>query len=326
MTDFSRIIFGFFSYIKKIWKLSLELSKTTSCSTMYYFIDCIYCYIVYGCYVEWYFNHFYRLSRPIRRNTLTHNKFKKIYNKYNQHNEVSIFENKVLFNKVFKDFQHHESLYIKESTEKQFIEFVSKHNPFIIKPIDEMQGKGIRKYLVSETDDLESLFALLKKENILIEEIVQSNSSLVFNNDALNTIRVYTILNSKGYVNILGAFLRAGVGNSIVDNFSAGGVLYNIDIKTGIIISKGFNFEGEYLYHPGSSIQMVGYRIPYWDEVKDYVNNLGKVCPQCRIVGWDIAITENGIDIIEGNSDPGHRLLEIFENKGVYRRIIEMLK
>ena len=326
MTDLERILYKGISYIKKIWKLSSDLSRTTSCSTIYYFIDCIYCYINYGCYIEWYFDYFYRLSKPIRRNTLTHNKFKEIYKKHNQANSLIIFNNKVLFNRTFKEYQYHDSLYLRECTKVEFLSFINKHNTFLLKPIDEMQGKGIKKYTISDEENIDVLFELWKIENFLIEEIVKPHPKIIFNNKALNTVRIYTILNSNLEVNIAGTFIRCGIGESIVDNFSAGGVLYNIDIETGIILSKGFNFKGQYLYHPGSSIKMVGYQIPYWNQVIDYVKQLAMVVPQCKIVGWDIAITEKGIDIIEGNCDPGHRLLEIFQRDGMFNKILDMLK
>ena len=36
-----------------------------------------------------------------------------------------------------------------------------------------------------------------------------------------------------------------------------------------------------------------------------------KVIPQVRYVGWDIAITEKGPVVIEGNQFPGHDILQL---------------
>ena len=34
------------------------------------------------------------------------------------------------------------------------------------------------------------------------------------------------------------------------------------------------------------------------------------VIPEVRLVGWDVAITSNGVQIIEGNHNPGIQMLE----------------
>lgn len=326
MTDIKRIFTHGVEYIKKVWMLSKHLANKTQYHAIWYFFDYLYCYIRYRCYIEWYFSYFHSLSKPIRRNTLTHSRFKQIYEKYNDIHKCVIFENKALFNEYFKKHQNHKSLYLKNCSLQEFNEFITTFPEFLIKPVGAMQGIGIRRFVVNNSDNIDALFNNLKKQDVLIEEIVRSHSKLIFSNKSLNTIRVYTILDSKNRVHIVTTILRCGVGESVVDNYHAGGVLYNVDVETGIITHKGYTPREGVIFHPESDVQMVGYKIPMWVEMKDYVIQLALTIPECRIIGWDIAITDEGLDVIEGNHNPDHELLELFTEGGMIPRIMSILQ
>ena len=63
---------------------------------------------------------------------------------------------------------------------------------------------------------------------------------------------------------------------------------------------------------------MVGFELPDYTALKEYVLRLVKVVPQAWYVGWDIAITPNGYDLIEMNCPAGHDMFQSFNNP-VYR-------
>ena len=188
-----------------------------------------------------------------------------------------------------------------------------------------MQGIGIEKVYVTDNTDLKILYEELKRKNVLLEEIVQSNPNVVFNNKSLNTIRVYTVLDKNGKPQIIKTILRVGIGDSVVDNFHAGGVIYNVDIESGRIINAGYNRDGLHFYHPGSDIFMLGYQLPNWNELIAYVKELVLVIPECKIIGWDVALTTKGLDVIEGNHDPDSELIELFGGEGRYYEICKLL-
>lgn len=60
-----------------------------------------------------------------------------------------------------------------------------------------------------------------------------------------------------------------------------------------------------YLFHPASGIAMPGLQIPRFNEMKAFVVQLAHHLPGARYVGWDIAITPEGFEVIEGNVSPG---------------------
>ena len=57
---------------------------------------------------------------------------------------------------------------------------------------------------------------------------------------------------------------------------------------------------------------MVGFSIPNIHDIVDYVCQLAKVVPSARVVGWDIAITNKGLDFVEMNCPGGHDILQAF--------------
>ncbi len=328
MNDFQRITQMGPHYIKKLWRLSKELSQKTAGTTAYYFFDAIWCYILYQCHPEWYFEYFWKLSKPLRKDTLTLNNFARLYKRYNDVSKIEIFENKVLFNQKFKNYQHHASLYTKEATLEQFTEFCQQYPTFIAKPTNAQQGSGVHKVEITKDTDIKSLYEDLKKNEVLTEEIVRCHPKLIFKNKSLNTIRVYSIVGKSGEVVILTAILRAGVGDSVVDNYCAGGVIYNIDVEHGIVTEPGHSEHGgnKVVMHPQSDLSVIGLQIPRWNQLIDYVKTLATVVPECRIIGWDIAVTETGLDVIEGNHDPHWGLLEIFSEGGMLSKIKRILQ
>lgn len=58
---------------------------------------------------------------------------------------------------------------------------------------------------------------------------------------------------------------------------------------------------------------MVGYKLPHFEELKSYIYKLCMIRPNIRYVGWDIAITPKGFELIEVNCPGGRRLLQVYD-------------
>lgn len=126
------------------------------------------------------------------------------------------------------------------------------------------------------------------------------------NPDAVQTLRVETCLDNKGEFHLLGCFVMIGAPNAHVSNCHSGGVMCNLDLKTGEIISDGYNPNGwSVTESPATGIKLRGFKVPYYDKVEDFVKQLSHVLPEARYVGWDVAITPDGLAVIEGNTLPG---------------------
>lgn len=67
---------------------------------------------------------------------------------------------------------------------------------------------------------------------------------------------------------------------------------------------------------------MLGFKISNFDELKKYIERLSNVIPSARFVGWDIAITPKGLELIEMNCPGGHDFLQC-HGEPFYDRIIK---
>lgn len=137
---------------------------------------------------------------------------------------------------------------------------------------------------------------------------------------AINTIRIITIVNSNGDVDIISATFRISV-NSETDNFSTGNLAAAVDISTGIVISPGIKrlaaCSDIYVSHPVTGQKILGFQIPHWEMVKEIVKEAAVVFPQVRTVGWDVAILEDRPIIIEGNPSWNKGAPQIPLDKGI---------
>lgn len=145
---------------------------------------------------------------------------------------------------------------------------------------------------------------------------------MCFGGNSVNTIRAHTIMDRNGEVHLLKMLLRVGVGDAVVDNYCSGGCVYEVDIESGHIISPSLAKSAEVVFvHPGTDIFMLGYQIPNWEKVKAGVIQAQKMIPENRFTGWDVAITEDGIELIEGNHNPDYELFDFVGSTGWWSKI-----
>ena len=95
--------------------------------------------------------------------------------------------------------------------------------------------------------------------------------------------------------------MRVGKGNSVIDNASAGGVFGVINIDTGRIYAACDRWGNSFDVHPDSGKHLIDLEVPRWNEVKELVKKAAQVLPEVRYVGWDVAVTNTGCVLIEGN-------------------------
>lgn len=127
----------------------------------------------------------------------------------------------------------------------------------------------------------------------------------------VNTIRILT-LNLNGKFSILSAFVRMGPVGSFTDNVCGGGMRCGIDTN-GKFCEFGYlqSFE-KTLTTPNGKI-LKGLKIENFDKIKKLVETWSYNFQQMHLIGWDIAIREDGEPVaIEVNLDscvlPTHQL------------------
>ena len=181
------------------------------------------------------------------------------------------------------------------------------------KPSDGMLGKGVfrlfikdRKIYINGTQcPMEKLIEVLLSADYLIQErIIQHPEMSKLCSSSVNTIRLQTVMDGEGNVIPFGPGVRIGRMGSPVDNWALGGVFVGIDRDTAKLKNIGIlkpQYGTKVTEHPDTHITFKNYAIPFYKEAEKIVVELHKIMFRSHSIGWDIAITEKGPVIIEGN-------------------------
>lgn len=181
---------------------------------------------------------------------------------------------------------------------------------FIVKPSG---GKGGHAILIIEKENNElKLLVNGKRKPInikeldelhIVQEYIKQHESLEFFSPSVNTTRIVTIQRKDQSVHIIGAYTRFGVGSSLVDNLSRGGVAAKIDIEKGVLLGSAVDRYGKELtHHPTSNKQFDGFSIPYWEQLCELAVKTQKDLSFYKLLGMDIAVSDTGPVLIEINA------------------------
>ena len=282
--------------------------------TIHIFLDMIICGIKYGAgysdYVEFEWD---LLNARQRKTYLTSELNNRIVKKYNNKAYWHLFQNKIEFNNLFKDYLGREylSIYNNDSSFNDFKNFSLKHKKICAKPIYGSCGEGIEFIVVNKNTNFEKLYKRLRKEKkYLIEEyVIQHNDLMKLYPGSVNTLRIISFLNNNHEVNIIKTIIKFGTTGEI-DNHVAGGMYTFLNEKGIVLYPACDDFGHAYKVHPITKTNIVGFKVPFYNEAKELVKKAAKIVPEIRYIGWDIAITNKGPIIIEGNEYCG-----LFQNK-----------
>ena len=150
------------------------------------------------------------------------------------------------------------------------------------------------------------------------EYVLQHPALMALSPSGLNTLRIFTQLHN-GHVELLGARLRVSV-NSAVDNLGAGNLAAPIDPDTGRVNGPGVYSDitkSDEPVHPITRIPIEGFQVPFWPEALQMAKDAALFNTDNRSIGWDIAITPHGPELIEGNHNWCKLLWQLPVKKGL---------
>ena len=169
----------------------------------------------------------------------------------------------------------------------------------IAKPVDGSGGADVQRVAEMSAVDGDGAY--------LVEGAVRADpyASTIFPG-ALNTIRVMTGNDQDGAF-VIGAVHRFGTNRSApVDNFKRGGLSALIDLQTGEMTeAAALPRDGgpqRFSRHPDTDAAIAGAQVPHWADVLQVALRCAAL-PGLRFAGWDIAVAEDGVVLIEGNGD-----------------------
>lgn len=226
--------------------------------------------------------------------------------KMNPKKSRHVLANKILFLKYYRDLIMRDFLTLEEIKRNlQLLEHMmsSETNRIVLK--NSMGQIGAEVEVIKCSDySVERLIEYMERCSYdLVEEyVIQHEVLMDLSPSGLNTVRIFTQL-ENGTVDILGARLRISV-DSFVDNMAAGNLAAPIDAISGVVYGPGVYSDitkEEQELHPITRKAIVGLVIPFWQNVIELVKEAALRMPENRSVGWDIAITSHGPELIEGN-------------------------
>jgi hypothetical protein len=121
---------------------------------------------------------------------------------------------------------------------------------------------------------------------------------------ALCTVRILTFRMPGGRARALLAAYRMAVGDAPADNFHFGGIITAVDLATGRL-GASLRRQQHVLVpierHPDTGTPIAGTELPHWPEAVALAERALDLSRGIPLVGWDVAITDDGPVLIEGN-------------------------
>lgn len=309
---------------KKFWLFLEYTSKETKKNKVSILIDVLISVFTYNISILEYFQfHFFEKNKNERNQWAGTGYMFEYQLQMNPKKERDILDDKTKFYKFYAKYFVHSVGDIADLKSKP--ELIEKllSNPsgkVVFKVAD---GKcGVQVEIQKTINfDKNSLIPFMEKNNFdLVEEFIIQHPSLnKLSPSAVNTVRIFTQLNTNNEVVILGCRQRISV-NSSVDNMAAGNLAAPIDDETGIVngvaVYSDITKKDE-SKHPVTGVPIIGFQVPFWKETLAMTKEAALLHPQNRSIGWDIVITQNGPGFIEGNHDWCKLLWQLPAKKGL---------
>lgn len=315
-----------------------EVHEKTGKSKLYIFFDIISLAILHGGgYYDYRIFRLYEYTNKERSTMVTRLRNKKLIMLMNDQNYSYKFDNKSIFNDIFKDYLKREYLILNRSNYEDFKKFMKGKERIFAKPNSMESGKGIERLAKKDFKNLKDMWNYLNREDkpfdLIEQEIIQHEALSKLYPPAVNTLRIVTLV-YEGVAHAVYCTVKTGNLGKYVDNVENDGVCCPVDMETGVITgightSKLINYEA----HPYTGVKFVGYKLPYIKEAVELVKKAALEVKEIGFVGWDVFITPDGPGIIEGNDYPGYDFTQLPEHTpdhigtwAYYKSIIKGLK
>ena len=202
---------------------------------------------------------------------------------------------------------------------------VETHGSVFMKPIGAGKGIGVHRIECNEgqyridgvatsRDTLAEL--LTSQDGWFFSEFIEQHPALAaIYPKTSNTIRLITLREPEtGIWKSFFAVLRIGTEATIpVDNGSQGGLVAQIDMRTGILSeARSLRSLDSYPTHPNSGASISGAVIPGWQDLVSQTLDLAESFPYMHFIAWDILLTSDGPCIIEANTSSGINIIQLW--------------
>lgn len=163
-----------------------------------------------------------------------------------------------------------------------------------------------------QVSSIETLRVQLGKGKYILQKAITQHKKLQqLNPSCVNTIRIYT-KREQPAPRYIKSFLRLGVNGSIVDNVSGDNLAIGIK-KNHCLAERAYQRLDPPVWlthHPDSGVSFSDYILPFHEEAIRLCCKAHRYFSDFLIIGWDVAIEENGPIILEGNPAPNLSVIQ----------------
>jgi len=165
----------------------------------------------------------------------------------------------------------------------------------------------------------------------VFQEFVSMKTELKpYTGNAVGTFRVVTLPTKTGIAALYSVWKIPDL-NSMADNvWRNDNLIALINTESGKIerCQLGRGLQARELHeHPGNAGPLMGLQIPDWEDVRQLAVNTASLFPGNRMIGFDIALSDNGPVVIEANTNPDHGLYQLASGRGLlhedHRQLID---
>ncbi len=208
---------------------------------------------------------------------------------------------------------------------RSFLEGFQDQTKICFKQLEGWAGQGFEVAEVRKCEDAINLFRMktqsLMTLNQFIDEVIDKQhggSSIIeaylkqhpalasFNATSVNTMRLWIARMPRGEPKVMLGYLRIGRENSLVDNQSSGGIVAPIELDTGKLCAAidGLCQHNVFKKHPDHNAVIEGESIPCFKDSLALARQVLIAFPGIRFAGADVAVSNEGPQIIEINLSP----------------------
>ena len=294
---------------KRMWSVTATVSERSSISRPRLMVDMLVCAAKYNAgYMDYMIARMWEQNDAQRRTVLTRGINNLIVRRMNDKADWHAFDDKAAFNRAFSKWIQRDWMEANGQTSKEALEaFLDGKKTVFVKPLEGSSGQGIEKYTAPDWTDMDAFASKVRAVGkcVIEEGIVQHPRMAELNPGSVNTVRISTLIGDKKE-GIVYAFLRIGNGK-IMDNVDCGGMAARVDLISGKLLTVAADKAGNtFTKHPITGTEIIGFQLPCFDEAKAMCLEAMRMVPSMRYVAWDVALTEQGPTLIEGNSFPSH--------------------
>ncbi len=234
------------------------------------------------------------------------------------------------------DLLKRECLDVTTTSPAEVEDFMKRHKRFVGKVNLSSYSQAFCIYDTSKMTATQILKNMKRLNQTLLEEyIVQHETIMAIYPDSVNTIRIHTVNNGSEIRMFLKPMFRSGCDGSVVD------ALAFTSCYRALVEADGSLSHTSYIdkwsrgkaadRHHNTSTRFNTIRLPYISEMLLMAKTAAARFPELTYIGWDVAITQQGPVIVEGNGISGaidtyQQVVYIYDKHGIKQQLTEMFE